>query len=472
MTFKSINPATEEVIGTYEEFTDAQIKSALEKTTSGFNKWRKETYVDRGRLMNLAASYLRKSKARLAGMITAEMGKPILEAEAEIEKCALNCDYFAENSKRFLAATNIKSNAAQSYVSFEPLGTVLAIMPWNFPFWQVFRFAAPALMAGNTALLKHASNVSQCAIAIEEAFHEAGFPAGVFQTLLIPGDSVNKLIADPAVHAITLTGSDVTGARVAEASGKNLKKAVLELGGSDPFIVLADADVQLAAETAARARNQNTGQSCIAAKRFIVVEAVARDFEHRFVEAVAKLKIGDPTRRDTQVGPLARADLRESLEGQVQRSVQAGAKIAVGGRRLERKGYFFEPTVLTDVTPNMAAFSEETFGPVAAITVARDSIDAIRLANMSQYGLGAALWTGDTARAKVLAREIQAGSVFINGMVASDPRLPFGGVKRSGYGRELSEFGIREFTNVQTIWIGPAGGPGQQAQPKQQAQAE
>lgn len=474
MTFKSVNPATEEVIGTYEEFTDTQVRSALEKTTHGFNKWRKETYVDRGRLMTLAGSYLRKNKSRLAGMITAEMGKPILEAEAEIEKCALTCDYFAENTKRFLAATNIKSNASQSYVSFEPLGTVLAIMPWNFPFWQVFRFAAPALMAGNVALLKHASNVSQCALAIEEAFREADFPSGVFQTLLVPGDSVSKLIADPSVHAVTLTGSDVTGSKVAEASGKNLKKAVLELGGSDPFIVLADADVQLAADTAARARNQNTGQSCIAAKRFIVVEAVAREFEHKFVEAVAKLKLGDPTRRDTQVGPLARADLRETLEGQVQRSVQAGAKIAVGGRRPERRGYFYEPTVLTEVTPDMAAFHEETFGPVAAITIARDSIEAIRMANMSQYGLGAALWTADTARAKVLAREIQAGSVFINGMVASDPRLPFGGVKRSGYGRELSEFGIREFTNVQTIWIGPAGGSGQQAQPKQpqQPQAE
>ncbi len=467
MTFKSINPATEEVIGTYEEFTDAQVSAALEKTSYAFNRWRKETYVDRGRLITLAASYLRKNKSRLAGMITAEMGKPILEAEAEIEKCALTCDYFAENTKRFLSPTNIKSNAAQSYVSFEPLGTVLAIMPWNFPFWQVFRFAAPTLMAGNVALLKHASNVSQCAMAIEEAFREAGLPAGVFQTLLIPGESVSKLIEDPAVHAITLTGSDVTGARVAEASGKNLKKAVLELGGSDPFIVLGDADLQAAAETAAKARNQNTGQSCIAAKRFIVMEQIAGEFERRFVEAVAKLRIGDPMRRDTQIGPMARADLRETLDGQVQRSIQAGAKLLHGGRRPERRGFYYEPTVLTDVMPDMPAFSEETFGPVAAITIARDSSEAIRLANRSQYGLGASLWTADTARAKVLAREIQAGSVFINGMVASDPRLPFGGVKRSGYGRELSEFGIREFTNVQTIWIGPAGG----GQP-QQKQAE
>ena len=472
MTFKSINPATEEVIGTYEEFTDAQVKSALEKTSHAFNKWRRDTYVDRGKLMTLAASYLRKNKGRLAGIITAEMGKPILEAEAEIEKCALTCDYFAENTKRFLSPTNIKSNAAQSYVSFEPLGAVLAIMPWNFPFWQVFRFAAPTLMAGNVALLKHASNVSQCAIAIEEVFREAGFPPNVFQTLLVSGERVNKLIEDPAIHAVTLTGSDITGSKVAEASGRNLKKVVLELGGSDPFIALADADVQAAAETAAKARNQNTGQTCIAAKRFIIAKQISPEFERRFVDAVAKLRIGDPTRRDTQVGPLARADLRESLDRQVQRTVQAGAKLLLGGRRPERRGYYYEPTVLSDVTPDMAAFSEETFGPVASITIARDSSEAIRLANMSQYGLGASLWTADTARAKVLAREIQAGSVFINGMVASDPRLPFGGIKRSGYGRELSEFGVREFTNVQTIWIGPAGNGQQQPKQQQQTPAE
>jgi succinate-semialdehyde dehydrogenase/glutarate-semialdehyde dehydrogenase len=348
----------------------------------------------------------------------------------------------------------VETNARESYVAFEPLGTILAIMPWNFPFWQVFRFAAPALMAGNVAVLKHASNVPQCALAIEDVFRSAGFPSGVFQTVLVPGSDVRPLIEDVRVRAVTLTGSDETGVRVAEASGRTLKKAVLELGGSDPFIVLDDADLRAAAETAVRARNQNAGQSCIAAKRFIVTERVADEFERLLVEGTAALRVGDPWQRETQVGPLARDDLRDALQDQVERSLAAGARVATGGHRLERRGYFYAPTVLTDVDPEMAVSCEETFGPVAAVIRAKDSREAVAIANGSLFGLGASLWTRDTARGKELARELETGSVFINGMVVSDPRLPFGGVKRSGYGRELSDFGIREFVNVQTVWVG------------------
>ena len=456
MAIQSVNPATEELIATFEEFSQSRVDSAVERATAAFERWRRVPVAERARCMTSAAAYLRQQKDRLSGMITAEMGKPIVEAEAEIEKCAWNCEFYAENAERFLADEDVKSNATRSYVAFRPLGLVLAIMPWNFPFWQVFRFAAPALMAGNTALLKHASNVSQCALAIEEVFREAGFPAGTFQALLISGPAAERLIEDSRIQAVTLTGSDSTGARVGGASGRALKKSVLELGGSDPFIVLKDADLASAAETAARARNQNTGQSCIAAKRFIVDEDIAEEFERLLTEQVAALRTGDPTRRDTQVGPLARSDLRDALHSQVTRSTDAGARVALGGRPLEGRGYFYEPTVLTGVKPEMAAAAEETFGPVAAVLRARNADEAVALANDSPYGLGANLWTADIERARALAAQVQAGSVFINGMVASDPRLPFGGIKRSGYGRELSEFGIREFVNVQTVWIGPA----------------
>ena len=451
----SINPATEEVLQTFAPATTAEIEAALSGAAATYREWRATSFAHRGSLMRKAAQYLRRHRSRLAGVITAEMGKPIVEAEAEVEKCAWNCEFYANNAARFLADEPQPSSATESYVAFPPLGTVLAIMPWNFPFWQLFRFAAPALMAGNTAILKHASNVPQCALAIEEVFAASGFPEGAFRNLLISGATASRLIADPRIVAVTLTGSDEAGRRVGEAAGRAIKKVVLELGGSDPFIVLADADVAAAVDTAVRARFQNTGQSCIAAKRVIVEAPVFAEFEARFVAAVRALQIGDPLRRTTQIGPLARDDLRDGLEQQVRASVARGARLLSGGARRAGRGYFFEPTVLSDVTPEMAAGCEETFGPVAALLRARTADDALALANQSLYGLGANIWTSDLARARRLARAIEAGQVFINGMVTSDPRLPFGGVKQSGYGRELAAFGIREFTNIQTVWIGP-----------------
>jgi succinate-semialdehyde dehydrogenase/glutarate-semialdehyde dehydrogenase len=456
MPIRSVNPATGEVLAEFAEHTPAQVEAALSSAHAAFQPWRETPIGERSRLMRAAAAYLRRDRDRLARLITAEMGKPITESEAEIEKSAWGCEFYAENAARFLADQHIASSASESYVAFQPLGAILAVMPWNFPFWQVLRFAAPTLMAGNVALLKHASNVPGCAVAIEQVFHECGFPAGAFQTLLVRPPAIDAIIEDQRVAAVTLTGSDTTGSNVAGISGRSLKKIVLELGGSDPFIVLGDADVDAAATTAARARFLNTGQSCIAAKRFIVVDSVLAEFTARFRDAVARLKVGDPMDRATQVGPLAREDLREALERQVRDSAAAGARIALGGTRLEGRGYFFAPTILSGVTREMAAFREETFGPLAAVVRAADEHEALRLANASRYGLGASLWTRDVERARGLARRIESGSVFINGMVMSDPRLPFGGVKRSGYGRELSEFGIREFVNIQTTWIGPA----------------
>jgi acyl-CoA reductase-like NAD-dependent aldehyde dehydrogenase len=453
---RSVNPATEEVMATFEPATARQIEQALSDAERTYRSWRQTSFAERAALMQHAADYLREHRARLAGLITAEMGKPIVEAEAEVDKCAWNCAFYAEHAERFLHDEPHPSNASESYVAFTPLGTILAIMPWNFPFWQVIRFAAPALMAGNTAILKHASNVPQCALALAEVFAASGFPKGAFQTLLVPGSAVTPLIEDRRVAAVTLTGSDTAGSQVAAAAGRVVKKTVMELGGSDPFIVLADADLDAAVATAVRSRYQNAGQSCIAAKRFIVVEAIFEAFQGRFVEAVQGLRMGDPTDRTTQLGPLARSDLRDSLEQQVRRSTDEGAKILVGGRRQPGRGYYFAPTVLTDVRPEMPASCEEVFGPVAALLKVRTVEEAIQVANDSPYGLGANLWTTDVKRARGLAREIEAGQVFINGMVASDPRLPFGGVKRSGYGRELSAYGIREFVNVQTVWIGPA----------------
>jgi succinate-semialdehyde dehydrogenase / glutarate-semialdehyde dehydrogenase len=458
MVMQSINPATEEVLESFEELTHQRAAEALERAHAAFRRWRETSFGERAACLQAAARILREDKARWAGLITAEMGKPIVEAEAEIEKCAWNCDFYAEQAPRYLADEHAETDARESFVAFQPLGVVLAIMPWNFPFWQVFRFAAPALMAGNAAVLKHASNVPQCALAIEDVLKQAGLPDGLFRTLLVPGGAVEELIADPHVAAVTLTGSSEVGEKVAGAAGRNLKKQVLELGGSDPFIVLADADLDAAATTAARARNQNTGQSCIAAKRFIVEEPVADTFTEKFAAAVEKLQVGDPSRRETNIGPLARGDLRETLIHQVEESVAKGAQAVVGGSPLDRKGYFYAPTVLDGVSEEMPAFREETFGPVAAVLRARDAEDALRLANDTEYGLGSNLWTRDTERGKELARRIEAGSVFINGMVASDPRLPFGGIKRSGYGRELGAFGIREFCNIQTIVVSDAGG--------------
>jgi acyl-CoA reductase-like NAD-dependent aldehyde dehydrogenase len=452
---ESVNPTNGEVLATFAAATAAQIEEVLDGAQRAYRAWRGTPFAQRAALMQHAAAYLRREQARLAALITAEMGKPIVEAEAEIEKCAWNCDFFAANAERFLADDPHPSNASQSYVQFPPLGVVLAIMPWNFPFWQVFRFAAPALMAGNTAILKHASNVPQCALAIEEVFRGAGFPSGAFRSLLIGGAAATRLIADRRIVAVTLTGSDVAGRTVAAAAGATVKKTVLELGGSDPFIVLEDADLPAAVDMGIRARYQNTGQSCIAAKRFIVVEAIFSRFAERFVDAAHALRVGDPMERSTQIGPLARDDLRDTLEQQVRASVQQGARVLTGGSRRPGRGYFFEPTVLTDVRLDMPASCEEVFGPVAALISVPDVERAVGAANASPYGLGANLWTADIGRARRLARDIEAGQVFINGMVSSDPRLPFGGVKASGYGRELSAYGIREFVNVQTVWIGP-----------------
>ena len=451
----SINPATEELLRSFEIHTEAQVREALQNAALTFRSWRRTSFPERASRMRQAGAYLRQHRARFAALMTAEMGKPIVEAEAEVDKCAWNCDFYAENAQRFLQDDPRSSNAAESYVQYPPLGVILAVMPWNFPFWQVFRFAAPALMAGNTAVLKHASNVPQCALAIEEVFRESGFPETAFQTLLVPGSAVTPLIESPHVAAVTLTGSEAAGSSVAAQAGRAFKKTVLELGGSDPFIVLEDADLEAAARTAVRARFQNTGQSCIAAKRFIVAAGVFPRFLELFLEGTLALVVGDPMDRETRVGPLARPEFLDDLDRQVGGSVACGARVVCGGRRREGRGYFYQPTILTDVPPESPAAMEEVFGPVAALMSVRDADEAVRVANNTPYGLGANLWTTDLGRAREMAREIESGQVFINGMVASDPRLPFGGVKRSGYGRELSEFGIREFVNIQTVWIGP-----------------
>ncbi|MDQ6858756.1 MAG: NAD-dependent succinate-semialdehyde dehydrogenase [Chloroflexota bacterium] len=453
---ESIEPATETVRARFDHLSNADVTAAIAAADAAFCSWRVVPMAERAIRMRLLATVLRDRKDRYARLITTEMGKPITEARAEIDKCALSCDHYAEHAATYLADEVVESNARASYVAFEPLGVILAVMPWNYPFWQVIRFLAPALMAGNAALLKHASNVPQCALAIQEAVRDAGFPPDLMRTLLVSGAAIEPAIADDRVRAVTLTGSTDTGARIAELAGRHVKKAVLELGGSDPFIVLRDADVAAAAATATKARFQNAGQSCIAAKRFLVEEPIAADFERRFAAAISALRVGDPLDPATDVGPLARGDLRETLERQVSESVRMGARVVVGGTKRRGTGWFYEPTLLADVTEDMPVLREETFGPVAALLTVPDADEAIRIANSSPYGLGAALWTADEEAARALARRIESGSVFINGMVASDPRLPFGGVKKSGYGRELSSFGIREFVNVQTIWIGPA----------------
>ncbi|MFT4182755.1 MAG: NAD-dependent succinate-semialdehyde dehydrogenase [Rhizobium sp.] len=452
----SINPATGQEIARFDLHGDADIDTALASAARAQRSWRKVPVGERVTLLARMAGALRAGKDKYAAMITREMGKPIAEAEAEIEKCAYNCDFYAGHAVDYLADEPVQSNASESVVAFDPLGVVLAIMPWNYPFWQFFRFAAPAFAAGNGAILKHANNVPECALAIEDIMREAGCPEGLFRTLLIDASKVAGLIEDDRIAAVTLTGSTEVGAIVASQAGKALKKQVLELGGSDPFIVLADADLEQAAAVAVKARYINVGQSCVNAKRFIVEEGVADRFATLFCEGVARLKVGDPTERDTNIGPMARANLLAGLHAQVERTVAAGATLKMGGRPLDREGFYYAPTVLDHVTPDMAAFCEETFGPVAAIIRAKDAQEAIRLANQTEFGLGSALWTRDLSRAKALAREIDAGAVFINGMVASDPRYPFGGIKRSGYGRELGIYGIREFVNIKTVWIGPA----------------
>jgi succinate-semialdehyde dehydrogenase/glutarate-semialdehyde dehydrogenase len=453
---RSIDPATGRELATFPELDQAGIESAIERAWSTRQAWRDAGAEVRASILRSVAGVLRADKQRYAALLTSEMGKPIVEAEAEVEKCAWTAAWIADNAPRLLADEPIESTASESYVRFQPLGVVLAVMPWNFPFWQAFRAGLPALAAGNMMMLKHSSNVPQCALAIEEVFREAGVPEGAFQTLMIGSGPVERIVSDRRVAGVTLTGSEGAGSLVAAAAGKALKRSVLELGGSDPFIVLRDADVAAAATVACRARNQNNGQSCIAAKRFIVEESVADDFEELLAKAVGALQIGNPMDRGNQVGPLARADLVDELERQVTESVRLGARTLTGGKRLDGGGYYFQPTVLSNVRPGMPAYHEETFGPVAAVIRVEDAEDALRVANDTDFGLGSAIWTADVGRAKNLAERVEAGLVFVNGMVASDARLPFGGVKRSGYGRELGSYGIKEFVNIQTVWVGPA----------------
>jgi succinate-semialdehyde dehydrogenase/glutarate-semialdehyde dehydrogenase len=451
---ESVNPATDETIASYEETPASGIGPAAARAEEAFRGWRDTPIEHRAAAVKRAAALLRERANTYGRLMAVEMGKPIPQGRAEAEKCAWACDYFAENATRFLAPEPVATDAKRSFVAFPPLGVVLAVMPWNFPFWQVFRFAAPALMAGNGCLLKHASNVSGCALAIEDLLRDAGFPESLFQVLLLRGGAVERVIERPEVRAVTLTGSAEAGRAVASAAGRLLKKTVLELGGSDPYIVLEDADLDAAAETCAASRLTNSGQSCIAAKRFIVVDPVRRAFIEQFVERMRARRVGNPVEAGTDVGPLARRDLRDQLHAQVIESVGRGAALLLGGAIPPGPGSFYPPTVLDGVGPGMPAYDQETFGPVAAIIHARDEADAVRIANDSRYGLGAAIFTGDAARGERLAREaIEAGSCFVNTLVRSDPRLPFGGIKESGYGRELALFGIREFVNVKTVSV-------------------
>ena len=451
MELQSINPADGKLLATYPEHSESAIQRILHRAVAVQKEWRDEVSSRRAELMVRVAALLRRDKDRNAELAAREMGKPIQQARAEIEKCAACCDYYAVHAVDFLRTEEVKTEATRSCIMFQPLGVLLAIMPWNFPFWQAIRAAVPALMAGNSVVLKHASNVSGCAQAIESLFREAGAEEGLFSVAFVSSRRAAALVSDPAIAAVTLTGSTEAGKAVAAVAGANLKKTVLELGGSDPYLVLEDADLETAAEICATSRLINSGQSCIAAKRFIVIESIRERFESLFVERMRHRKMGDPLDSATEVGPLARADLRDTLHEQVERSVQAGAKLLLGGRREMGPGAYYPPTVLGAVRPGMAAFDEETFGPVAAVVAAQDENEAITLANSSSFGLGAAIFTQDRERGERVAEKIETGSCFINDFVRSDPRLPFGGVKLSGYGRELGLMGIREFVNIKTV---------------------
>lgn len=453
MLIQSINPYNNQLIREYSEHSDQEIEKILTQAEDTYECWKQVTFAERSERMYAAARQLQQGKERYAQLMTEEMGKVKKEAIAEIEKCALACEYYAEHAERFLSDEPLNVPDGEAYIAYNPIGPVLAIMPWNFPFWQVIRFAAPNLMAGNVGILKHASNVSGCALALEEIFREAGFPEGAFQSLLISTDKVGKLLKDRRIKAATLTGSERAGSSVAQIAGEQIKKTVLELGGSDPFIVLADADVDQAAEIAVKARMLNCGQSCIAAKRFIVHQAVYDDFLTVFMLKMQQLKQGDPNEGTTDYGPMARIDLADELLGQVKESVKQGAKVLLGGDRPDKEGSFLNATVLTDITPGMPAYDEELFGPVAGIFPVSSDEEAVRVANDSRYGLGGSVWTQDIDRGKSLARQVESGAVYINKMMASHPAVPFGGIKLSGYGRELSYLGIREFVNQQTVWI-------------------
>ena len=446
----SQNPYTGEILKEHREFTSEDIDKALEKADSEFKQWKKTEFSKRADLMLKAAEELKKNKQEYAETITKEMGKPISQSIAEIEKCAWVCEYYSKNAEKQLASEKIETDASNSYVNYSPLGVVLAIMPWNYPFWQVFRFAAPALMAGNVGVLKHASNTMMCGEKIEQVFLRAGFPEGCFQNLLIGSKKVEEVIVDGRVKAVTLTGSGDAGGAVASAAGKQIKKTVLELGGSNALVVFEDADLENALETSIQARYQNTGQSCIAGKRLLLHKNIAKDFTSRFVEKVNALKAGDPMEEETYIGVQAREDLAKDLEKQVKASIDMGAKVLTGG---DRKKAFFAPAVLDNVTKEMPVFKEETFGPAIGITTFETEEEALELINHTQFGLGVSLFTSDLERVKRLIPQIEDGAVFVNELVKSDPRLPFGGTKKSGYGRELSGFGIREFVNIQTVYI-------------------
>ena len=453
MAIATINPATAETLKTFDALTDAQIDARLQLAARTFQTYRRTPLADRADRMLRAAQILESEQASFGRMMTTEMGKLVKAGSEEAAKCAWGCRFYAENAARLLADEPVKSTATESFIRYQPLGAILAVMPWNFPFWQVFRLAAPALMAGNVVLLKHASNVPQCALTIEDIFRRAGFPEGAFQTLLIGSEQVERVLNDPRIAGVSLTGSEHAGRQVAGAAGRQLKKTVLELGGSDPFIVMPTADMREAIQTGVKARVVNSGQSCIAAKRFIVTESVADAFERGFTEKMGALHVGDPLDPATELGPLATSSVLETLDDQVRRSVKAGARVLTGGKPLDRPGNYYAPTVLTDIPTGSPAYNEELFGPVAALFRVRDIDDAIRIANDTSFGLGCSVWTNDAAELQRFTNEIEAGQVFVNGMVVSDPRLPFGGIKHSGYGRELGAYGIREFVNIKTVWI-------------------
>lgn len=450
----SVNPVNNKIIKSYDEFTSHEVENIVSFSDNAFLSWKQTSFSTRAELMKNAARILRQNSEEYSVLMTLEMGKPILQSRAEVEKCAWVCDYYADNAEKFLADELIETDALKSFVTYQPLGVILAVMPWNFPFWQVFRFAAPNLMAGNTGLLKHASNVSGCALAIEEVFRKAGFPENVFRTLLVSSKNIHTVISNPKVQAVTLTGSVPSGKSVASLAGSLIKKTVLELGGSDPYVVLEDADLHQAALSCVNSRLINAGQSCIAAKRFIIVESVYDEFEKLYLELMSNKKMGDPFDENNALGPQTSIQLRDELHQQVLKSIEQGAELILGGKIPDSDGAFYPPTILKNVNPGMAAFDEELFGPVAALVKAKNESEAIELANKSIFGLGASVFTKDIIRGEKIAKEmLNAGCCFVNDFVKSDPRLPFGGIKESGYGRELSPFGIKEFVNIKTVYV-------------------